>query len=298
MANVIKKHNIHCQQNVTQMATDVLFFNQFIGCEDVVESFDGTSITGTVRKLYDETIHGIRIKYEDYIKLTDEQKAGTYYVTDLSRYEYDIPQMFNTFVASISDIDAIVGDNNVSNLSITDTLSALKYSINNHIGSVFYSEPESDPNIEFNFQKFDATIFGNESSSYYATTNDISAINTRINNVTKMLNSIHSSMIYDTYDQMITWLKNKSNANKLISGSMLLIKEIGVPDYVIINSMSTVNSEGLYYDIESIETNKTDLSDYDNIIGYNDISGIYDGTITGAIAYLDGLITDLTDICK
>ena len=92
---------------------------------------------------------------------------------------------------------------------------------------------------------------------------------------------------------MVAWFDNADNADKkaaLSNGTNLYIIDKDVPDYW----WSSVNQQ--YY---QLETQKADLTKYDNLLGTNDISGLSeDGTVTGALVQqkenLDEVNTNLT----
>lgn len=88
----------------------------------------------------------------------------------------------------------------------------------------------------------------------------------------------NQALVFDTYEDMTAWFENAENADSvaaLANGTNLYIVDISVPDYW----WSSVHQQ--YYELE---TQKADLTKYDNIIGDADISGLSDaGTITGAL---------------
>ena len=88
----------------------------------------------------------------------------------------------------------------------------------------------------------------------------------------------NQALVFNTYDEMVAWFENAENAEKvaaLVNGTNLYIIDKDVPDYW----WSSVNQQ--YYELE---TQKVDLTKYDNILGTNDISGLSeDGTVTGAL---------------
>lgn len=88
----------------------------------------------------------------------------------------------------------------------------------------------------------------------------------------------NQALVFNTYDEMVAWFENAENAEKvaaLVNGTNLYIIDKNVPDYW----WSSVNQQ--YYELE---TQKVDLTKYDNILGTNDISGLSeDGTVTGAL---------------
>lgn len=88
----------------------------------------------------------------------------------------------------------------------------------------------------------------------------------------------NQALVFNTYDEMVAWFDNADNADKkaaLSNGTNLYIIDKDVPDYW----WSSVNQQ--YY---QLETQKADLTKYDNLLGTNDISGLSeDGTVTGAL---------------
>lgn len=103
----------------------------------------------------------------------------------------------------------------------------------------------------------------------------------------------NQALVFNTYDEMVAWFDNADNADKkaaLSNGTNLYIIDKDVPDYW----WSSVNQQ--YY---QLETQKADLTKYDNLLGTNDISGLSeDGTVTGALVQqkenLDEVNTNLT----
>ena len=107
----------------------------------------------------------------------------------------------------------------------------------------------------------------------------------------------NQALVFNTYDEMVAWFENAENAEKvaaLVNGTNLYIIDKDVPDYW----WSSVNQQ--YYELE---TQKVDLTKYDNILGTNDISGLSeDGTVTGALVKqkqdVDEIYSDLTETKK
>lgn len=87
----------------------------------------------------------------------------------------------------------------------------------------------------------------------------------------------NQAIVFDTFEQLKVWFaaeENKEAVAALANGTNLYIIDTGVPDYW----WSADNQQ--YY---PLETQKADLSKYDNIIGAADIAALADGTITGAL---------------
>lgn len=98
----------------------------------------------------------------------------------------------------------------------------------------------------------------------------------------------NQARVFATTEAMYTWLKNKANAGVCNVGDNIYIVDTGVPDWWISKVLTSANGDGYYYEIAQLETQKVDLTPYDEaIVTINNaiaetnenIEGIIDGTI-------------------
>ncbi len=166
-------------------------------------------------------------------------------------------------------------------------------------------------------------IFNNTTTSNISSKNTQGALN-ELDNIVGNLNSIDSSstnivgimsefnskisaldskakgagqsiLIFDTFADMETWLKNASNKNILNIGHHLYIKEMNVPDYWVAEVLDTADTTtDYYYTISKLETKKIDLSEFTDKFGDSDISLLGDGSISSAINVLNNENVQLT----
>lgn len=98
----------------------------------------------------------------------------------------------------------------------------------------------------------------------------------------------NQALVFNTYDDMAAWFSDAANAENvagLANGTNLYIIAKDVPDYW----WSSVHQK--YYELE---TQKVDLTHYDNIIGDTDISDIGDGTLTGGVKALNNNLGEIS----
>jgi hypothetical protein len=97
----------------------------------------------------------------------------------------------------------------------------------------------------------------------------------------------NQALVFNTYDDMAAWFSDAANAENvagLANGTNLYIIAKDVPDYW----WSSVHQK--YYELE---TQKVDLTKYDNIIGDTDISDIGDGTLTSGVKALNNNLGEI-----
>ena len=98
----------------------------------------------------------------------------------------------------------------------------------------------------------------------------------------------NQALVFNTYDDMAAWFSDAANAENvagLANGTNLYIIAKDVPDYW----WSSMHQK--YYELE---TQKVDLTKYDNIIGNTDISDIGDGTLTGGVKALNNNLDEVS----
>ncbi len=69
-----------------------------------------------------------------------------------------------------------------------------------------------------------------------------------------------NSKVFDTYNDMVAWLRDANNKNKLAVGTSLYIKDENVPDYWITEVYEKSDVLGFYYGFEELESKLPDIS--------------------------------------
>ena len=112
----------------------------------------------------------------------------------------------------------------------------------------------------------------NHDDRYYSETeidSKLFTINTAVEEATAIAKGRGKGKVFDTLKEMQTWLKDSANAGILGQSDNLYIRDTGVPDYWVANVLTEPNSDGYYYDISELETQKVDLTEYDEKIAKN-----------------------------
>lgn len=104
----------------------------------------------------------------------------------------------------------------------------------------------------------------------------IDQLTTEVNTSQKIAKGKNQARVFQTTEKMYEWLSNVSNKGVANVGDNLYIIDIGVPDWWISEVLTTPNSDGRYYNIAQLETQKVDLT-----------------TLEGQISALDTDITAL-----
>lgn len=109
-----------------------------------------------------------------------------------------------------------------------------------------------------------------------------------------------NSKVFDTYSQMIAWLRDVNNKGRLAVGSTLYIKDENVPDYWITAVYEDADTLGFYYGFEELESKLPDISNMvttdteQNITGAKNFTSIkkngYD--LEGKLTGIDFVSTD------
>lgn len=272
--------------NLTQIDKDVDNIKTNMGnIKDINTIGDGT-VSGAIKELHNTSTKGIRITQEEYDKLTDEQKQGVYFIIDATDEASDFAEKFHEYASTITDIANKVGDEDLSNIgSISSALSKLDGVITNSDKLVYGEKYNEVEDIEL---QVDADLLGGELPSYYASKYDVSDINTKLDKLSNTVKNINRGKVFGTEIEMKVWLKNGNNKHQLTVGDSLFIKEKNKPDYWVSAVYDNADSvTGMFYEVTEMESEKVDLSDYDTKIGNVDIDGIGNGSITGAIYFLE-----------
>ncbi len=144
----------------------------------------------------------------------------------------------------------------------------------------------SSKDVQGAIEDLDTTI-GDMSSINTLGTSVVEAfesLDSKIGEINVICDGVQVARVFETFASLETWLRDSANKGTLRVGNNLYIKELGVPDYWVSEVLEIANSDGYYYNISPLETQKVDLSVYDTKIGTTDISTIGDGTLTGAIS--------------
>lgn len=275
--------------NLTQIDKDVTSMKTGIGDITNINKIGDGTISGAIKELNDTSTKGIRITQEEYDKLSEDQKKGVYFIVDASDEASDFADKFHEYTSTITDIANKVGNTDLSNIiedgTISSAISKLDSVITNADSLVYSNRSEELSDIGL---QTDADLLGGELPSYYASKYDISDMNTKISQIENKVQNINRGKVFDTESAMTAWLKNANNKNQLVVGDSLYLREKDKPDYwvsAVYDIADTIT--GMYYEIDEMETQKVDLTDYDNKIGNVDISMIGNGSITGAISFLE-----------
>lgn len=113
-----------------------------------------------------------------------------------------------------------------------------------------------------------------------------------------------NSKVFDTYGDMVAWLRDANNKGKISVGTTLYIKAEDVPDYWITAVLEESDPLGFYYEFEELESKLPDITNMvttdteQNIVGAKNFTSIkkngYDlqGKLTSIdFASIDGMTT-------
>lgn len=78
----------------------------------------------------------------------------------------------------------------------------------------------------------------------------------------------NKALVFDTEAQMFEELKKVENKGKYPIGTNIYLVEIGPTDRWVKDQLEEPNSEGFYYEISELETEKIDLTDLNNTMSY------------------------------
>lgn len=97
-----------------------------------------------------------------------------------------------------------------------------------------------------------------------------------INEVAAVAKGKNRARVFSTTESMNAWLSDSANAGVANVGDNLYIVDVGVPDWWIAEVLTEPNESGYYYEIGRLETQKVDLTTYDERIQQNadDIEGV------------------------
>lgn len=90
-----------------------------------------------------------------------------------------------------------------------------------------------------------------------------------INEISSVAKGKNRARVFATTDAMNAWLSNAANAGVANVGDNLYIVDVGVPDWWIAEILAEPNESGYYYEIGQLETQKVDLTTYDERIQKN-----------------------------
>ena len=109
----------------------------------------------------------------------------------------------------------------------------------------------------------DATAIGfNNATSELVSTN----VQDALNEIASIAKGVNCAKVFDSLEEMNAWLKDPANKLADDVGTNIYITDVEVPDFWIKEVLETPDSEGFYYHVSQLETEKIDLTTYDEAI--------------------------------
>lgn len=154
-------------------------------------------------------------------------------------------------------------------------------------------------NVQSAIDELDAAIGDVSSLAGYGNgtvSNAVLALGAKIAQMNAIASGATTGKVFDTFGEMETWMKSSANRDLLPLGANIYIKAKNVPDYWISEVLSVPDpNTGYYYGLSTLESDSTNITDYSSIIGKTVITGISDGTLTGAVVALNNGKVSKTD---